>query len=504
MRGTVDRHLVRHGGLLLLVLLGFAIRLAGLTAQSFWRDEVDALRFSAAPLASLLSSFTRPGWNGPLFYVWLRFWVALVGRSEFAVRYLSLALGVLGMALLYRLGREWFSPRVGALAALLTASSPYMVWYAQEGKMYALLCILAIGTLLVYHRAVNSGRTHLWLVVVLLAWSTALVHVVGALIIPLMAALLVVWWPVARRHWRKASLALAASILPGLVALPWVVPYLLRGVNIGHRFVPLPNMVVTMLYAFSRGITSTGGLWPIGLALFGLLSGTVLGSGMAVASRPTASFQDRMLLGGSGERPSVLAAWTWFLLPILALYLITLRVPLFVDRYLIWIGPAFCLLVARGLAQLWRRSAYLSAACLAGMLALNCWGVWVQSTEPIKSDFRAAAAYVRRYRAPGEAILFHISYVRQTFEYYYGDSSPAVDGVATDEQTTSEAVDVAMRERLAGYHVVWLVLSEPEMWDPRGMTVAWLDAHGAPQMRVDLARVSVIQYRMTRDLLDSP
>jgi len=501
MTGTVDRHLVRRGALLLLILLAFGIRLSGLTAQSFWRDEVDALRFSAVPLASLLSGFTRPGWNGPLFYVWLRLWIVLVGRSEFAVRYLSLLLGVLGTALLYRLGREWFAPRVGALAALLTASSPYMVWYAQEGKMYALLCALAIGTLLVYQRAVSSGHTHLWIAMVLLAWGTAAVHIVGALIIPLMAALLAVWWPIARRHWRKACLALAASILPGFVVLPWIVPYLLRGADIGHRFVPLLGIVVTMLYAFGRGISTAGGLWPIGLALFGLLAGTMLWSGTSLFSWPQPRPQDRKSPGsGSSERSSVLAAWTWFLLPILGLYLVTLRVPMFVDRYLIWIGPAFYLLLARGFDQLWRQSSYLSGICLAAMLALNCWGVWAQSVEPLKSDFRTAAAHVRQHRLPGELILFHISYVRQTFEYYYGDSSPAADGVATDERTTPEAVDAAMRQRLAGYDVVWLVLSEPEMWDQRGMTVAWLDAHGTLLMRADLARVSVVQYRIVRDL----
>jgi hypothetical protein len=173
---------------------------------------------------------------------------------------------------------------------------------------------------------------------------------------------------------------------------------------------------------------------------------------------------------------------------------------MFVDRYLIWIGPAFYLLLARGFDQLWRQSSYLSGICLAAMLALNCWGVWAQSVEPLKSDFRTAAAHVRQHRLPGELILFHISYVRQTFEYYYGDSSPAADGVATDERTTPEAVDAAMRQRLAGYDVVWLVLSEPEMWDQRGMTVAWLDAHGTLLMRADLARVSVVQYRIVRDL----
>lgn len=498
MRGeAVDRHVVRRGAVLLLILLAFAIRLPGLTAQSFWRDEVDALRFATVPLASLLSSFARPGWNGPLFYVWLRLWMALVGSSEFAVRYLSLLLGVLGVALLYRLGREWFSTRIGALAALLLASSPYMVWYAQEAKMYAMLCVLAIGALVVYHRALASGHTYLWIAVVLLAWTTTAVHIVGMLVIPLMAALSVIWWPITRRHWHKAALALGISILPGLVGLPWALPYLLRGANLGHRFVPLPTMLVTMFYAFGRGITTVGGLWPILLVVFGLLAGTMLWSGRR---QPSARDLDLVLDIALGEPSYVLAAWTWFFLPAVGLYLITLRVPMFVDRYLIWIGPAFYLLLARGFDQLLRRSSRLTVICLVALLALNGWGVWAQSIEPLKSDFRAAAAYVRQHRLPGELILFHISYVRQTFEYYYGDSYPSADGLPTDEQTTQAAVDSAMRQRLGNHDVVWLVLSEPEMWDQRGMTVAWLDAHAIPQMRADFARVSVVKYQIVPDL----
>ena len=136
---------------------------------------------------------------------------------------------------------------------------------------------------------------------------------------------------------------------------------------------------------------------------------------------------------------------------------------------------------------------------LAAMLVFNAWGVWQQGSTPIKSDFRLAAAYVQEHRQPGDLALFHISYIRYAFEYYYGDSAPFADGIPTNEQTTQASVDTLMRQRTAGYEVVWLVLSEPEMWDQRGMTVAWLDAYAQADVRADFARVSVIRYRIAQE-----
>jgi mannosyltransferase len=489
----MDRRLLWRGGLLLLLLLAFAIRISGLTAQSLWRDEVDALRFAQAPFGTLFTNFSRPGWNGPLFYVFLRFWIALAGSTEFAMRYFSLCFGVLGVALIYRLGRTWHSPLIGGLAALLYACSPYMVWYAQEAKMYALVCALVVGTLYLYHRALWGGDGRLWIAVVLLTWITVGVHIMGGLLVPVMVVLFFVWWPVARTRWRPALMLLAGNALLGAAGLPWVLPLLIRGGNIGHRFASLPEMAWTMLYAFGRGIASAGGAWPIGLSLFALLAGSVLRAGGTLFAR-------RQAAPAPGEplsrRTFVRAAWVWFGVPLLGLYAISLRVPMFLDRYLIWIGPAFYLLVARGLDQVRRRSALLAGLCLAGILVFDGWGVVEAVETPIKSDFRAAAAYVQQHRQPGELIMFHISYVRATFEYYYGDASPAADGIATDDRTTEADVDATMRERVAGYNVVWLVLSEPEMWDQRGMTVAWLEAHATPDMRADFARVSVVRYRV--------
>ena len=493
----VNRELLWRGLLLAALLLAFATRIGGLTAQSLWRDEVDALRFSQAPLTTMVANFTQPGWNGPLFYVLLRAWVALVGQSAFALRYFSLCLGVLAVACTHRMARIWFAAPVPALSALLLATSPYMVWYGQEAKMYALLSVLAIATLYAYVQALKGGHWASWALVLILTWTSIGVHIMGGLLIPVMVVLFFVWWPIARVQWRQALLALAGLVVPALIALPWVWPTLVRGGDIGHRFVSLLSMVRVMVHAFSRGILPNNAGWPIGLSLFALLAGSLLWTDRGLLFRllGTVRARNRVHAGlQEGRVGDVLALWTWMLVPVLGLYLISLRLPMFVDRYLIWIGPAFYMLIARGLDQIRRRSMGIFFVCLVLWLWLNGQGIVQQSTTPIKPEFRAAAQYVQERRQPDELVLFHISYVRYTFEYYYGDASPWAEGIPTDASTTEQAVDALMRERTAGYDALWLVLSEAGMWDPRGMTLAWLEAHAWVDQRVDFERITVIRY----------
>jgi hypothetical protein len=298
---------------------------------------------------------------------------------------------------------------------------------------------------------------------------------------------------------RQAALSLGLCLLPILVGVPWALKMFWRGRNIGHAFVPLPKMVTAMLYAFGRGITAAGGLWPVGLVVFFTLAGMLLwpDAKRLLASALAALAGRRREIGAPAY---VAALCAWFLGPLLGLLVISLRVPMFVDRYLIWIGPALFMLIARGYDQLRKRMAFLASLCLVALLLLNGWAVFQQATTPIKSDFRGAASYLREARRPGEPILFHLSYVRDTFEYYFGRVQPAVDGIPTNDKTTPEAVDRAMRAQLARspgelYPVVWLVLSEPEMWDQRGMTVAWLEANARADLRIQFERVSVARYR---------
>ena len=159
----------RHSQLALglLILLAFAVRAITLDSQSLWRDEVDALRFARLPWAEMRANFVTAGFNGPLYHVLLRGWLALPGASEYSLRFFSLWFGVMGVALAFVLGARLYGRGVGVITALLVTTSPYLVWYSQEGKMYTLvvaLALLAISFVLnmlsewVVHRAQKKLR----------------------------------------------------------------------------------------------------------------------------------------------------------------------------------------------------------------------------------------------------------------------------------------------------------------------------------------------------------
>ncbi|MFN2217215.1 MAG: glycosyltransferase family 39 protein, partial [Anaerolineae bacterium] len=142
-----------------IVGLAFALRVAGLDFQSLWRDEVDAIRFATTAWGDLLRMFVVPGQNGPLYYLALRPWLYLAGTSEYALRLFSVLFGTLAVPLVYRLSRRLFPspPSLALVATLLAATSPYLVWYSQEGKMYSLVLALVLLSMDRYLAALERG-----------------------------------------------------------------------------------------------------------------------------------------------------------------------------------------------------------------------------------------------------------------------------------------------------------------------------------------------------------
>ena len=88
-------HAAMHIAIPALVLIAYAVRVVFLGAEGLWRDEVDAIRFAMDPLPTVLGRFREPEFNGALYHLVLRGWLQLAGVNDFALRYLSVAFGVL-------------------------------------------------------------------------------------------------------------------------------------------------------------------------------------------------------------------------------------------------------------------------------------------------------------------------------------------------------------------------------------------------------------------------
>jgi len=459
-----------------LVLTAFALRADHLDFQSLWRDEVDAIAFATRALPRLLSTFARPKENGPLYFLLLRPWIALTGDSEFSVRFFSLALGVLAVPLVYTLGRRWLSPLASMLGALLTAVSPYLIWYSQEAKMYTLITFLTMLSLYFYVEALARGRWSCWAAYVVVTSLCLYTHILAALIIPLEILLFVVWWPRYRARLKPWLTAIGCMTLPYIPLALWEIPLLLSSYETGHLFYPLSKVLSTLFLVFSHGVSGVASPWRLTLAsilyIFLFLAGV-------------------FLVGD--ERMTLLL---YFFLPIAGVYLISLGMPIFADRYLIYVAPAFYLILGRGLAAVKLRSNAVFALCLALVLILNGQSIWAQSHTRLKSDFRSAARYFALHPEPDDLVIFLMPYVRHTFEYYYRGDYHWADGPYTNGGMSEGELGATLSEMTEGHRSIWLVASEAELWDERGLVKAWLDGNGKLVDGEEFARVSLCRYQL--------
>jgi mannosyltransferase len=483
--------------------IGFLVRVSGLQAQGLWRDEVDQWRFAFEPLGDLFANFTRPGWNGPLYSPLLRAWISLTGESVFAMRFSSTLWGILGVALAYvvavRLSRPltrlWGpylarAPHwVGFVMALLMTGSPYLVWYAQEIKMYTWVPMLVLLSLYCLDRAVARSRPGLWITVwgaVSLAFYS---HILAALLIPVAVLWFLLLPARGRRPWGPGLVTLSGLTLPYLPLLSWQTALALAPRETGFARYGLLQMIGVLLRGWATGIWQ--GNWERSGALLAMM-----GAYGVLACLGLAALLALRYFRTAGR----LVAWLG--LPLLAVWLVSHRSPIFTDRYLIWSAPAFYLLIAIGVVWLGCRLSRLLVLVLVALLVVQGHGIIAQHTHPIKPQFAEAVATIEARREARDVLLFQIPYNHHVFAFYteHGlgawKEAPFTNWREPDGSFRVDSTDVGhqMRGLVRGYDRVWLIYSEAVLWDERELVKAWLDQTYVPHDVQEFYGVSLFLY----------
>ena len=511
---------------MLVAVLAFAVRALPLEAQSLWRDEVDALCYAfgfphallravdpadvpsdvppcACPptpvpavqpdrplqdrVATVASGLIRN--NGPLYYFLLRGWISLAGTSVTALRFFSLWFGMLVVPLTYVVGARLIHRSVGVAASLLAALSPYLTWYSQEVKMYATITALVLLALYALRRAVEEGGGRWWATVVVATSLAFYLHLWCVLLVPLYFLLLVLWRPRGPRQRLGAAIALALLTLPYLPLAVWEVHRLLVPRETGFPRYTLGQMAEILWTGWTAGIWAWERWW--GSAAWGVIVPIGL---IALATGR---------IGGKEGGRIALSLLGWAVVPLLGIWAVSLRQPLFTDRYLIWAAPALYLLGGAGLAFLWRWRRWAAVPVALAILVVFGGNLWVQSATPTKADLRAAAAFVEERYEPGDLLIFQIPHIRYTFDYYFGPAAyDWADGLYTNLRTpdggyqVDEAqVDQWMGRTVYGRERVWFIGSEVAMWDERNLVWRWLEAHGERIEEAHFRWVDVYLYR---------
>lgn len=124
--------------LVLILAIGALLRFYRLGEIPFTHDEFSAIiRAQYDTLGDLISKGVRIDGHpaGVQVFIWL--WIKWFGVSEAALKTPFIIFGLLSIWLIYLVGRDWFSPTVGLLAASFMSFLQFPVMYSQIARPYA-------------------------------------------------------------------------------------------------------------------------------------------------------------------------------------------------------------------------------------------------------------------------------------------------------------------------------------------------------------------------------
>lgn len=153
---------LRQGELVVLaaVLAGAALRFATIAHQSLDEDETVSVWLMHHSFIGMLRDVPRTESTPPLFYVLEWLWTRVFGTGAAAMRSLPAVAGVATIPVFAMAVRELAGRRAAAIAAVLAALSPALVWYSQEARAYALLILFSAASMFWVARALASPQGH--------------------------------------------------------------------------------------------------------------------------------------------------------------------------------------------------------------------------------------------------------------------------------------------------------------------------------------------------------
>jgi mannosyltransferase len=312
------------------------------------------------------------------YYAIVKSWTSLAGTSEWALRVPSVFAAALACGLLVLLGDRLFERRVALVAGVFMAASPFVVQWSQQARSYTLVLAVSILAVLLLVRAVERASREAWTTYGIGFAAVMVLHPVSGVSLIVPHAL----YALQRRH-RLVPHALLAPIVVVCVAMPWVgvVAFWTRGEDSGVAWIDFPT--TRSVLETLREVSGAAGL-GIALAIVGL-----------------------HVLRRAGRTDLAIWLATWACAPLVVTLLVSLVKPMFLDRYLIVVAPAFALLAAIAIVGVSARLRLpvIAVAAVFTIAGLAHW-YWLGTNGNWRGeDWRAAAREVLTRRKADEPVL---------------------------------------------------------------------------------------------------
>jgi mannosyltransferase len=420
----------RRGWLVVAVPAAVSFVLGGyqIGGPSLWRDEAYTKDAIARPFGQIFVLLGHQDAVHGAYYLLMHVVAAVLGTSATALRFPSLCAMVIATGFVAATGRRAAALALapdagrngrgldvpaltGLLSGLLFATAPYMTYYAQMARSYAIETMFAVIASYLLLRAWPDGRWRWWLGYAAAVALTGLFNIFGLLIVAAHGITLLL---------TDTSGQTAAGRRMGRIPLRWLAVcgavVIVLGPLLGlasRQQVQIAWLNRPTLNAMERLLTNLAGSRPL-IAPFALLAlGGLLTAWLADHWRPL--------------NPAAIAL-PWLVVPPFVLIAVSFVKPVYYVRYIEFCLPALAILAGAGLTGLvrlaavtrlrrsrlgrWRlgplRLAWLPAVLAVAVLAALLAGPQraIRQTAARPDNLRLASAIVAAHEQPGDVVFY--------------------------------------------------------------------------------------------------
>ncbi len=313
---------------IVLILTNLILKGLYISANGLGGDEPFSVYCAQMDVSSIIN-LLKTGNNPPFYEILLHFWIKLFGIGEAAVRFPSYVFSAITVFFVYKTGKEFYNYRIGTIAGLIFTFSNYHLGFSHEARVYALFALLSSVSMYIFLSIIYKNDdlrrkyTCLLIINLLLIYS----HYFSFFLI-FIQTIAIFWLLYAEKLKIKYYIIYICVLILFFLPNTYFLWRSFLNSSIHGTWLTSPediSALYNLLWRFSNQPLTT--VFSI-LVLFAAFIKLIL--------------KKALLTIAVGTKIILL----WFFFPFFFIFAISFWIPMFLDRYLIFISTAYYLLLA--------------------------------------------------------------------------------------------------------------------------------------------------------------
>jgi uncharacterized membrane protein len=385
----------------LIFVLNVVLKFLYISSNDIALDEPFTLFYSQMDLGSIFKMLQTEN-NPALHFLFMHFWIKLFGVGAMAVRMPSLIFSALTAVVIYITGRKFFSGSVGLTASAIFTFAGMHIYFSHEARVYSLFVLLASLSFLYFLKLTsNPDKKSLYFTLFLFNLLLIYSHYFGFFVVftEFVCLFFIRNLKKAYKGFFLVFAALAISYLPNIIIFfnrffvsvskgTWVkAPQITEYYGNLNRFLNIKYVTMTFLVIML-------------VTLIFLLKKKL--------------FIPKLKEFIKNE--NYILTLLWFFVPYTLMFLISFKVPMFLDRYLLFCSIPFYFLLAQIIFHFVLKE---KAQITAAVLFVMCVILTTTLNPSNKRNVKELSALIKDIKKPGDIIYIAPDYSKLEFIYHY-------------------------------------------------------------------------------------